>query len=146
MASIAEHVEEHMDYWGMFQNIEFHHSRNIGAAISRACCTTAMELEAKAIVTVTQRGITAKAVSRFRPGCPVLALTVDERTRRLLALVWGVETALVPTVDSTDKLLNLARSKAWDLHFVGENDVAVVTAGVPVGISGSTNLIKVLRF
>ena len=105
-----------------------------------------MELSAKAIVTATQRGITAKAVSRFHPGCPILALTVDERTRRLLSLVWGVETALVPVVDSTDRLLNLARSQAWDLGYVAENDVAVVTAGIPVGISGSTNLIKVQRF
>lgn len=146
MAEIATHVEESIDYWKAFRELEFRHSRNVGAAISRACCTTAMELEAKAIVTVTQRGITAKAVARFQPGCPVLALTVDEKTRRLLALVWGVETALVPVVDSTDKLLNLARSMAWDLGYVEEEDLAVVTAGIPVGISGSTNLIKVLRF
>lgn len=146
MASIAAHVEENIDYWKAFRKLEISHSGNIGVAISRACCTTAMELDAKAIVTVTQRGITAKAVSRFQPGCPVLALTVDERTRRLLALVWGVESALVPVVDSTDKLLNLARSQAWDLNYVEENDIAVVTAGIPVGISGSTNLIKVLRF
>jgi pyruvate kinase len=146
MASIAEHVEENIDYWRAFQKLEYTTGDSIGAAISRACCTTAMELSAKAIVTVTQRGITAKAVSKFQPGCPVLALTVDQRTRRSLSLVWGVETALVPSVDSTDKLLNLARSQAWDLGYVEENDVAVVTAGVPVGISGSTNLIKVLRF
>ncbi len=146
MASIASHVEVSMDYWKAFRELDIQHSHNVGGAISRACCTTAMELEAKAIVTVTQRGITAKAVARFQPGCPVLALTVDEKTRRLLALVWGVETALVPVVDSTDKLLNLARSKAWELGYVQEDDLAVVTAGIPVGISGSTNLIKVLRF
>lgn len=146
MASIAFHVEEHLPYWDTFRSLEISHSGNIGSAISRACCTTAMELSAKAIVTVTQRGITAKAVSRFQPGCPILALTVDERTRRLLSLVWGVETALVPVVDSTDRLLNLARSQAWDLGYVEENDIAVVTAGIPVGISGSTNLIKVQRF
>lgn len=146
MATIAEHVEESIDYWKAFRELEISRSRNVGVAISRACCTTAMELEAKAIVTVTQRGITAKAVARFQPGCPILALTVDEKTRRLLALVWGVETALVPVVDSTDKLLNLARSMAWELGYVEEEDLAVVTAGIPVGISGSTNLIKVLRF
>ena len=146
MASIATHVEANIDYWRYFRQLDISHSKNIGVAISRACCTTAMELEAKAIVTVTNRGLTAKAVARFQPGCPVLALTVDERTRRLLALVWGVETALVPVVDSTDKLLNLAREYAWELGYVQEDDLAVVTAGVPVGISGSTNLIKVLRF
>ncbi len=146
MSNIAVHVEDSIDYWQAFRGLDIPHSRNIGAAISRACCTTAMELDAKAIVTVTQRGITAKAVARFQPGCPVLALTVDEKTRRRLCLVWGVETALVPMVDSTDKLLNLARSNAWDLGYVEENDLAVVTAGIPVGISGSTNLIKVLRF
>ena len=139
-------MEESIDYWKAFRELEISRSRNVGVAISRACCTTAMELEAKAIVTVTQRGITAKAVARFQPGCPILALTVDEKTRRLLALVWGVETALVPVVDSTDKLLNLARSMAWELGYVEEEDLAVVTAGIPVGISGSTNLIKVLRF
>lgn len=146
MAAIAVHVEESIDYWKAFRELEIHHSRNVGSAISRACCTTAMELEAKTIITVTQRGITAKAVARFQPGCPVLALTVDEKTRRQLALVWGVESALVPVVDSTDKLLNLARSMAWDLGYVEEEDLAVVTAGIPVGISGSTNLIKVVRF
>lgn len=146
MASIAEHVEGSIDYWEAFASQHVIHSRNVGGAISRACCTTAMELEAKLIVTVTNRGITAKAVARNRPGCPILALTVDERTRRLLSLVWGVETALAPVVDSTDKLLNLARSSAWDLGYVKEDDLAVVTAGIPVGISGSTNLIKVLRF
>lgn len=146
MASIAEHVEGSIDYWEAFASQHVIHSRNVGGAISRACCTTAMELEAKLIVTVTNRGITAKAVARNRPGCPILALTVDERTRRLLSLVWGVETALAPVVDSTDKLLNLARSRAWDLGYVKEDDLAVVTAGIPVGISGSTNLIKVLRF
>lgn len=146
MAAIAEHVEQSVDYWAAFQALEISHSGNVGQAISRACCTTAMELDAKSIVTVTNRGITAKAVAQFRPACPVLALTVDERTRRLLSLVWGVETARVPMVDSTDKLLNLARNEAWELGFVQENDLAVVVAGVPVGISGSTNLIKVLRF
>lgn len=146
MASICENVEANVDYWKYFRSMELDHSHNVGSAISRACCTTAMELEAKAIVTVTNRGITAKAVSRFQPECPILALTVDERTRRSLSMVWGVETALAPLVDTTDKLLNLARSRAWELGYVEENDLAVVTAGVPVGVSGSTNLIKVLSF
>lgn len=146
MASIVTNVENHMDYWKSYQRLGMEKSHKVGVAISRACCTTALELEAKAIITVTNRGITAKSVARFRPGCPVLALTVDERTRRALSLVWGVETVLVPVVDSTDKLLNLARSKAWELGYVEEDDLAVVAAGVPVGISGSTNLIKVLRF
>jgi pyruvate kinase len=146
MADIALHAEESVDYWEGFRNIEAGHSSTVGQAISRACCTTAMDLTAKIIITVTHRGITAKAVAQFHPGCPVLALTVDERTRRHLSLVWGVETLLVPVVDSTDKLLNLARSEAWDHGYVEENDLAVVTAGIPVGISGSTNLIKVLRF
>ena len=146
MASIAEHVEERIDYWAQFRSLEIEKGTSVGLAISRACCTTAMELDAKAIITVTNRGLTAKAVAQFRPSCPVLALTVDERTRRILSIVWGVQTALVPVVDSTDKLLNLARSYAWDLHYVEEDDLAVVTAGIPVGISGSTNLIKVVHF
>ncbi len=146
MASIAAHTEESIDYWASFGQMEIFQGNDVSAAISRACCSTAMELQAKAIVTVTHRGITAKSVAKFHPGCPVLALTVDERTRRKLALVWGVETALVPVVDTTDKLLNLAQSMTWDLGFAGEHDLAVVTAGIPVGISGSTNLIKVLRF
>lgn len=146
MADIAEHVEASIDYWQDFATQEFVHCSNVGRAISRACCSTALELEAKVIVTVTSRGVTAKTVARYRPGCQILALTVDERTRRMLSLVWGVETAIIPVVDSTDKILNLARSRAWELGYVGANDLAVVTAGVPVGISGSTNLIKVLRF
>ena len=146
MSSGAEHVECGIDYWKTFAGQECVHSRNVGLAISRACCTTAMELDAKAIVTVTNRGITAKAVARYRPGCPILALTVDERTRRLLSLVWGVETALAPVVDSTDKLLNLARNRTWQLGYVQEDDPAVVKAGHPVGYTGSQKLIKATRF
>ena len=146
MASIAEHAEENVDYWKNFQSLSIDRTNDVSEAISRACCTTAMDLDAKAIVTVTNRGITAKSVAKFRPACPVLALTVDQRTRRILSLVWGVETGLVPMVDSTDKLLNLARTQAWELGFAHEDDLAVVTAGIPVGISGSTNLIKVLAF
>lgn len=146
MSSICLNVEEQTDYWKAFRKQEQTHEPSVSVAISHACCATAMELDARAIVTVTHRGNTAKAVSRFRPDCPILALTVDDKARRRLAMVWGVETALVPVVDSTDKLLNMARERAWNLGYAGEDELAVVTGGIPVGVSGSTNLIKVLRF
>jgi pyruvate kinase len=141
MAKTAEEAEHNTDYWGRFRG-SHRAPESISAAISHACCTTAMDLEARAILTVTQRGVTARMISGYRPGCPIVAVAVDLRTRRQLALNWGVVSLQGNPVSSTDELFALAKEKAFEAGIVDRGDVAVITAGIPVGISGSTNLIK----
>lgn len=141
MARTAEEAEQNIDYWGAFRRPR-KASGVISNAISHACCTTAMDLGAKAILTVTQRGQTARMISQFRPGCPIVAVAVDLRTRRQLSLCWGVVALQGQAVASTDELFELAKDKAREAGLVEKGDIAVITAGIPVGISGSTNLIK----
>lgn len=141
MAKTAEEAERNIDYWGRFRRPR-KATGNISSAISHACCTTAMDLGAKAILTVTQRGVTARMISEFRPGCPIVAVAVDLRTQRQLALSWGVVALQGQPVASTDALFALAKERAMEAGLVEQGDIAVITAGIPVGISGSTNLIK----
>jgi len=81
-------------------------------------------------------------ISRFRPGCPVIAMTTEERVRRQLAIVWGVTPCLTGTVDSTDRIFSLCVNTAKKEGLVKAGDTVVITAGVPIGKSGSTNLIR----
>jgi pyruvate kinase len=112
-------------------------------AISHACCTTALDLEAAAIVTVTQSGHTARMLSRFRPQCTIVAVTVNEMVQRQLSLSWGINAYLGEAVTSTDELFEAGVKKALEAKVASRGDLVVITAGVPVGVSGTTNLLKV---
>ena len=101
---------------------------------------TAMDLKATAILAATKSGYTAKVISRFRPACPIVALCQNESTRRQLAISWGVHPYLSGEVDSTDRMFSLAVDVARNAVQIG--DTVVITAGVPLGQSGTTNLIK----
>jgi pyruvate kinase len=101
-----------------------------------------MDLGATGILTSSKSGYTARMISRFRPGCPVIALTTEERVRRQLAICWGVLPILSGSVDSTDRLFSLCSDVAKKEGLVQPGDTVVITAGVPIGRSGSTNLIK----
>lgn len=142
MAQIAISTEESIDYWARFRGIRYETNQSINSAIGRSCCGAAMDLAAKAILTVTEGGITPRIISRYRPQCPIVAIAVDEAVRRQLALIWGVETELAAPVQSTDQLFDLAIDRAQKMGVVQKGDVVVISAGVPLGISGSTNLIK----
>ena len=117
----------------------------ISDAITHATCTTAANLDATAILSVTKSGHTARMISRFRPSCPIVAVTNMEKVKRQLAISWGIVPCYGPDVDSTDELFSLAIEKAKEVGIVEEGDLVVITAGVPIGISGSTNLIKAQR-
>ena len=130
------------NYWGRFQRANFQADGSINDAISHTCCLTAMDLKAHAILTASQSGRTARSISRFRPACPIVALTTTERTRRQLAITWGVHPFLSGSVDSTDRLFSLCVECARKEGVVSPGDTVVITAGVPIGLSGSTNLIK----
>ena len=116
---------------------------SIAAATAHAACTTAQEIGADAILTVSQRGTTARLVSRFHPGTPIIACLLDQQVRRQMALYWGVEPIMMPYASSTDELVDFAVQAAAQAGIVHEGDLVVVTAGVPVGVAGTTNMIRI---
>jgi pyruvate kinase len=101
-----------------------------------------MDLNAKAILTATFSGRAARMVARFRPACPVAAMTMSEKVRRQLAISWGVIPFLTGSVNSTDRIFSLSAEVALKEGLVEQGDTVVITAGVPLGQSGSTNLLK----
>ncbi len=136
-------AEDAIDYWGRFRDTNLlPHISSINDAITHSCCLTAMDLKAVAILAATQSGYTAKVISRFRPACPIVALCQSEAARRQLAISWGVHPYLCGYVDSTDRLFSLVIDVARSEGAVKPGDTVVITAGVPIGEIGSTNLIK----
>ena len=118
---------------------------SITAATAHAACTTAMDIGADAILSVSQRGVTAQMVSRFRPSTTVVALLLDPQVQRQMALYWGVEPITMPFASSTDELVYLAVQAAEKAGIGKQGDLVVVTAGGPVGVSGTTNMIRVCQ-
>ena len=116
---------------------------SITAAMAHAACTTAVDIGADAILTVSQRGVTAQMVSRFRPQTTVVALLLDEQVRRQMSLYWGVEAVMMPYASNSDELVDFAVEAAEKAGVVKNGDLVVVTAGVPVGVAGTTNMIRV---
>jgi pyruvate kinase len=112
-------------------------------AVSHATCDTALDLNAAAIITATSSGFTARKISKFRPKSPIIAACTSEKVRRRLAMVWGVESIKVEDAESSDALFERAISKAKDNNMVKSGDLVVITAGVPVGVAGATNIMKV---
>jgi pyruvate kinase len=143
MAIIAERTERDLDYRLIGKRQEYKDGVTVANAISHASCTTANELGAAAIITPTQSGSTARMVSKFRPKAPIIAATFDERVRRKLCLSFGVHSVLIQGVDSTDDLIEQSVDQAIANEYVSSGDLVVITAGVPAGVAGTTNLIKV---
>ena len=143
MAKIAETTEKNINYAKRFHNREEDCGDNVTNAISHAACTTALDLRAKAILTVTKTGGTAKLLSKFRPNRPIISCTTSERTWRQLNLSWGVVPLMSREMTTTDELFQHAVDCATAAGLLETGDLVVITAGVPVGISGTTNLLKV---
>ncbi len=143
MGKIAEKAESSIQYWKRFSLAPFDLQISVTNAISHATCTTAMDLNAAAIITVTQSGQTARMISRFRPSCPIISTTTDKRVQRQLMLSWGVTPYLVNEASSTDEMFDMGVNKALESGFVHNGDLVVITAGVPIGVSGTTNILKV---
>lgn len=142
MAQICVVAENSINYWDRFSSAEPGNKTSINDAITHACCLTARDLNAKAILCASKSGHTARMIARFRPGCPIVTLTLTEKVRRQMNLEWGVIPCLTGNVDSTDRLFSLCVENAWKERLVENGDTVVITAGVPIGRSGSTNLIK----
>ncbi|RKD33412.1 pyruvate kinase [Thermohalobacter berrensis] len=143
MANIAERTESSLDYEDILRSKKVGKDITITNAISHATCETAKDLGAAAIITATSSGYTAKAVSKFRPESPIVAATASEKVARRLALVWGVYPVITEQSGSTDEVIDISVKKALEKGLINNGDLVVITAGVPVGVSGTTNLIKV---
>lgn len=145
MDEIASYTEQNTHYWERFENGKINMTPTVANAVSHACCTTAKDLKAKAIIAVTHAGRTARLLSRFRPGCPIIATTVKEKAYYQLGLSWGVIPFHVDEIKNTDELFELGKAVAVESGVVENGDLVVVTGGTPVGMSGTTNTLKVLN-
>ena len=143
MVRIAERTEMDINYKQRFFNQNIHTERNITQAVCHATCTTAYDLEAKAILTVTKSGRSARMISSCRPDCMVIAGTTDEKTCRQLSLSWGVTPVLLKEKEDVLELFDYAVEVAKENKLVNQGDIVVITSGVPLGTSGTTNMMKV---
>lgn len=145
MAKIAERTEEAIDYDERMKMRKHAADSDITTAISHATCTTAMDLKAAAIITVTISGFTAQMISRFKPKCPVIACSVSPGVCRQLSLCWGVTPVRIDRENTADDLFGEAIKAAKEAGHIKEGDRVVLTAGIPLGISGKTNMIHVVE-
>ena len=144
MAKIAEQAERDAQalniYHGLLHDVDY---SDITNAICDAACTTARDTNAKAIIAVTKSGQTARRVSKFRPSMPIVASTPVKKTFHQLALSWGVLPVLALNQTDSDHLFMHAIDCAKQVDIVESGDTVVITAGVPLNVSGNTNLLKV---
>ncbi len=141
---IIENVEKHLkDNRTITTYRHFEQTEDPSEAIAKSCYYVAEEIKAKAIITSTASGSTARRVSHFRPLCPIIATTPDQDTFNQLSIVWGVIPILVPEVHSTDIMIHVAVEKVKSLGYVDSSDIVVVTSGAPCGVVGTTNMLKV---
>ena len=143
MALIAETTEKDIDYVARFRKRMSNDTPNITNAISHATVTTAHDLKAAAILTVTKGGTTARTLSKYRPDCPIIGLTTDVTTCHQMNLSWGIEPGLIEEKTNTDELIRHAIDVSLEKGYLKKGDLVVITAGVPLGMSGTTNLLKV---
>jgi pyruvate kinase len=143
MARIAGAAEEELNWESVQETKKGTPKWDVPNAISWAACTTASELNAKAIIASTQSGHTARRISKFRPSCDIIAVTPSDRVARTLALHWGVIPTTAPHMATTDELMEKSVAIALEEGYIEKGDLVVIAAGVPMGIPGSTNLMKV---
>ncbi|GAA0133694.1 pyruvate kinase [Paenibacillus sp. YSY-4.3] len=143
MSRIAEKAESALEYHEIFIKQSNAQQTTVTEAISQAVANSALELNAKAIITSTETGYTARMVSKYRPKAPIIAVTTQDNTMRRLALNWGVTPVKGDVASSTDEMFDKAMKGGLDSGVVKEGDLVVITAGVPLGRSGSTNLVKI---
>lgn len=147
MSRIAERTEQEICYADRLRKRSHNWVNNaeVTTAICHACCTTAMDLNAKAIITVTMSGFTAGMISKYQPGCMVIGCAVDEVVYRQMAMMFGVSPLLIDKEDDTEKLFHAAVKASVDAGLVNYGDKVVITAGVPLGVAGNTNMVRVVE-
>lgn len=143
MALIAKTTEQDINYIERFEKFAPKHMPgDITSAISHATVTTAHDLNARAIITVTKSGTTARQISKYRPHCLIISATTSEKVRRQNNLSWGVLPVMCDEKSNTDELFEHAVEVAKKTGYIQKGDVVVITAGIPLGQSGTTNMLK----
>lgn len=142
MANIVETADRNATY-AIHDSLEASRCLSVTDAVSQASCEMARELNAKAIITTTASGYTARMVARYRPKTPIIAVTSREEVHRRLALVWGVETVVVRQPTDTDEVIELSVDALREEGMASPGDILIITAGIPHGGPGRTNMIKV---
>jgi pyruvate kinase len=147
MSRIAKRAEEDICYDARLRKRTHNWENNdeINTAISHACCTTAMDLNAKAIITVTMSGATAAMISKYQPGRIIIGCTVDETVYRQMSLLFGVKPLLIKKEDDAEKLFEEAINASIEAGLIEKGDRVVLTAGVPLGLPGRTNTIRAVE-
>ncbi len=143
MIKITERAEKDIDYRQRFKSRVTLTNPDVTNAISHATCTTAHDINAAAIITVTKSGKTARMIAKYKPDCPIIGCSTYDYVCRQLSLSWGVIPLLIQEEKNTDELFEHATETVEKAGYVKPGELAVLTAGVPLGIAGTTNLIKV---
>ncbi|MGD6879518.1 pyruvate kinase [Bacillus infantis] len=143
MHNIASRAESALDHKEILSNRSKDNEHNITDAIGQSVAHTALNLEVNAIITPTESGHTARMISKYRPKAPIVAVTSKESVTRRLSLVWGVYPQVGQEASTTDDMLDSAVQESMNSGLVGSGDLVVITAGVPVGEAGTTNLMKI---
>lgn len=144
MSAIAERTEHEPHYIDRrLTRTMVRDKISVSEATAHAACLTAQDVNASAIVTVSESGNTARLLSKYRPSQPIIACVMCEQVQRQLSLSWGITPLMMSLAHSTDELIVLSTSLAKEHGYLHDGELAVVTAGVPVGVSGTTNMIKI---
>lgn len=142
MAAIAERTESDINYNKRMKLRTLENHLSVASAVAHAACTTATDINASAIITVTKSGETARLLSKYRPATDIVACVLTQQIYRQLALSWGIIPLCMEYAHSTDELIDKSVATARAAGYVQDGDLVVITAGVPVGVSGTTNMIK----
>ena len=143
MSAIAERTENEVHYRDN-RLVDAHSGQiSVSDATAHAACLTARDVNATAIVTVSESGNTARLLSKYRPAQPIIACVMNEQVQRQLAISWGITPLMMALAHSTDELIEMSTNLAKENGYLHDGELAVVTAGVPVGVSGTTNMIKI---
>lgn len=143
MDKIARRAEESFDYRSLVSTRRREKHGNMTEAIGQSAAYTALNLKVKAVLAPTRSGQTAKMIAKYRPGCPIIALTASEKFSRKLSLVWGVYPIIGKNVKTIDNLIQNSVEESVKHKYVSHGDAVIITAGVPVGEVGTTNLMKI---
>lgn len=143
MNNIAHRAESALDHREILSKRSKNTEHNITDAIGQSVAHTALNLEVNAIITPTESGHTARMISKYRPKAPIVAVAANEHVLRQLALVWGVYPRLSQEATTTDEMLDFAVETSLNSGLVKHGDLVVITAGIPIGESGATNLMKI---
>ena len=145
MTDVALETEPALPYEKLIVEKQVHQESKTDDVISYDACQSAHQLDAKAIIAFTESGSTAGRVSKYRPKTPIIALTPSEEVQRLLTIRWGVIPITTKALSTVEDFFGEAQNKAIEVMGTESGDKIVLVAGLPIGVAGGTNLMRVLE-